>query len=147
MENTFAAAAEPFLFDEEIPCQEISHEPTSFDLLDLEMDGQKTPIPGNINHTNQDWMMSFESPQKLQPSLLDCVDVTTPRSCLKYSEKDLDLIRKELSQAHNLEMDLARVEIGDLEKVVNEKDLELERMRGVLLEWETAVRDMLGGAH
>jgi hypothetical protein len=120
LENILAAAAEPFLFDEEIPTEPA--EPITFDLLQLD-DGQKTPTDGGYaggytagytttntqnSTTGQDWMMSFESPQKLQPSLLDC-DIQTPTSVLKYSSKDLEIARKEMGDAHALEIGLAKV--------------------------------------
>ncbi|KAJ3364335.1 Transforming acidic coiled-coil-containing protein 2 [Kappamyces sp. JEL0680] len=120
----------------------------------------------------KDWMMSFDSPAPLSKSdsfaslrtasqsaadapssaappgmassLLDSFEpLSTPKSALKYSQRDIDLHAMQLRSEFDREFSLAQGEIQDLSKEKHALELEMHKIKETLGDWERAVKTMI----
>ncbi|KAJ3129045.1 Transforming acidic coiled-coil-containing protein 3 [Nowakowskiella sp. JEL0407] len=117
----------------------------------------------------KDWMIKFESPvgntrpeiKKADepmnwrgiepktlnppPSLLDTWNQASPSKVLKYSDKDMEDLRRSLTQQHDKEFELAQQEIQELSSNYTKVLKEYEEMSSTILEWELSMKDMIAG--
>ncbi|KAJ3228304.1 hypothetical protein HK099_004297 [Clydaea vesicula] len=125
------------------------------------------------NYPPKDWMINFESPnghngeqsisfldgqqifgdskqkqpvsqpQQPQPSLIDSYNYASPKSVAKYSERDIEKIKTELSEKFEKEFELLQQELSETQlkqKEVYESKLEIEK---TLSSWEITMNRMI----
>jgi hypothetical protein len=77
-------------------------------------------------------------------SLIDAFEpMSTPKSSLKYSQRDLDMMKNDLSASFDQEFQLAQTEIADLTTKLEKKEVEMNKIRDTLADWEKAVKSMI----
>lgn len=101
----------------------------------------------------KDWMMSFDSPHKVKSkptletktySLIDADEpLLSPKSILKYTERDLENRLSLLKNQFEKESQMSQEEIQDL--ILIQKKLEAEniKMKDTLFDWEKAIQTMI----
>ncbi|KAJ3283662.1 hypothetical protein HK104_010279 [Borealophlyctis nickersoniae] len=119
------------------------------------------PIPS-------DWMMKFDSPQAFQaavaasqtpaglnraargrysppPSLIDSLsnEFVTPNSQVRFSQKDVDEIKQNLTAKFEREFELAQLEIQELEQKRSKAAEQQKQFQATLSEWEQAMTQMI----
>ncbi|KAJ3403392.1 hypothetical protein HDV05_007835, partial [Chytridiales sp. JEL 0842] len=77
-------------------------------------------------------------------SLLDVQNLfATPKSALKYSERDMGALRAEMTAKFEKEFELAQMEIQELEAQRAKAVEERRRIEGTLKEWEVFMKGMI----
>jgi hypothetical protein len=101
----------------------------------------------------KDWMMSFDSPHKvkskptIEPKIFSLIDtdepMLSPKSILKYNERDLEKRISLLKIQYEKESQMSQDEI--LDQLQTQKKLEAEniKMKDTLFDWEKAIQTMI----
>ncbi|KAJ3051960.1 Transforming acidic coiled-coil-containing protein 3 [Rhizophlyctis rosea] len=93
-------------------------------------------------HLHQQHPSSLTSPP---PSLLDALsnDFVTPNSQVRFSQRDVDDIKQDLTAKFEKEFELAQLEIQDLEAKRAKATEQQKEFQSTLAEWEQAMKTMI----
>ena len=105
--------------------------------------------------TSKDWMMSFDSPRSNNqnsrltmgpyvPSLLDTLEpIASPRSIVKYTQRDMDIVKDAMTVEYENQISKLRQENSITLKKFNASELEKQKLKDTLMDWEKAVKAMV----